>query len=113
MRFEQPRWLLQPADIGVRHLAAWLDKVEQLGPLPAVVVDMAHADSMSVDTQALLLATVAEGMHRRLYLEEVRFDENIAAQVQAVAATAVDEIHPDAKRAVHGFLSQGRGDRLR
>jgi hypothetical protein len=77
---------------------------------------MAHADSISVDTQALLLATVAEGMHRRLYPEEVRFDGKTAEQVQAVAAVAVEAIHPDAKSAVHGFLNQvgevGYGRRL-
>lgn len=79
--------------------------MNRLGPLPAVVADLAQANTISLDTQALLLATVAEGLHRRLYPEEVRFDEEIADRVQAAAAEAVGSIHEKAREAVHGLLS--------
>jgi hypothetical protein len=88
LRFEQPRWLLQPPDISLHHVAAWLNKVEQLGPLPAVVADMAHADSISVDTQVLLLATVAEGMHRRLYPGDISYAKRLIALAEAVKEAA-------------------------
>lgn len=105
LRWEQPRWLLQPADVGLGQLAAWLDKVEQLGPLPAVVADLAHVSTISLDTQVLLLATVAEGLHRRLYPDDRRFDKQTGKDVQAVAAAAVSLIHPEAEASVRGLLN--------
>lgn len=105
-----PQWLLRPEDVGLHQLGTWLDKVSLLGPLPAVVADLTKAQSISLDTQALLLATTAEGLHRRLYPDDLRFHEdaelntNVAKRVQAAAAKAVDPIHADAKAAVSGLL---------
>jgi hypothetical protein len=108
--WELPNWLLQPSDVGLREVGVWLDKVDLLGPLPAVVADLAQAQPISLDTQALLLATVAEGLHRRLYPGERRFHENedqneqIATLVRDAAAEAVDLIHVDARAAAAGLL---------
>ena len=110
LRSDLPRWLLRPTDIGLQQVVTWLDKVNLLGPLPAVVADLAHTQPISLDTQALLLATVAEGLHRRLYPGDLRFHEdselntNVAERVQAAAAEAADPIHPAAKTAVSGLL---------
>ena len=110
LRWDMPRWLLRPADVGLPQVGTWLDKVSLLGPLPAVVADLAQAHAISLDTQALLLATVAEGLHRRLYPDDLRFHEDrklnkdIAERVQVTAAEAVDLIHPDAKIAVSSLL---------
>jgi hypothetical protein len=111
LRWDLPRWLLQPADVGLHQVGPWLDKVSLLGPLPAVVADLAQAQAISLDTQALLLATVAEGLHRCLYPGDLRFHEDgklnkdVAVRVQAAAAEAVDLIHMDAKKAVSGLLA--------
>jgi hypothetical protein len=108
--WDMPRWLLQPPDFGLLQVGLWLDEASLLGPLPAVVTDLAQAPAISLDTQALLLATVAEGLHRRLYPEDRRFDENaevnagVAARVQAAGAEAAGLVHPDAKAAVDGLL---------
>jgi hypothetical protein len=114
--WERARWLLQPADVDLYHVGVWLSRVDSLGPLPAVVADLAHAESISLETQVLLLSTVAEGLHRRLYPGEVRFDEQVAEDVQAAAAEAVGPIHPDAASAVRGLLRHvgeiGYGKRL-
>ena len=114
--WEPPRWLLQPTDLQMQHIVAWLDKAELLGPLPAVVADVAHSRPITIDTQVLLLTTVAEGLHRRLYPEDVRFDDNIAKQVRTTAATAVSSIHEQAEDTVRGLLSHvedvGYGSRL-
>jgi hypothetical protein len=89
LRWDLPHWLLQPADVGLHQVGTWLDKVSLLGPLPAVVADLAQAHAISLDTQALLLATVAEGLHRRLYPGDLRFhkdrtpNKDIAERVQA------------------------------
>jgi ApeA N-terminal domain 1 len=110
LRWDLPNWLLQPSDVGLREVGAWLDKVGLLGPLPAVVADLAQASPISLDTQALLLATVAEGLHRRLYPGDLRFHENadqnarIAALVRDAAAEAVVLVHADAKAAVRGLV---------
>lgn len=111
LRWDLPRWLLQPPDIGLRQVGLWLDKASLLGPLPAVVTDLAQAPAISLDTQALLLATVAEGLHRRLYPGDLRFHENrelnaeVADRVQAAGAEAAGLVRPDAKAAVNGLLS--------
>jgi hypothetical protein len=47
MRLELPLWLLQPGDLGPREIGAWLDQVSKLGPLPAVVADLAQAGQSS------------------------------------------------------------------
>ena len=116
LRWELPLWLLQPGDLGLREIGAWLDQAGTLGPMPAVVADLAQASSISLDTQALLLATVAEGLHRCLYPDEVRFDQQTAERVKATAAEAVNSIHEKAKETVRGFLSHveevGYGARL-
>jgi hypothetical protein len=111
LRWDLPRWLLQPTDLGLHQVGSWLDKASLLGPLPAVVADLAQADGISLDTQALLFATVAEGMHRCLYPGDLRFHEDrelnadVAERVRAAAAEAADPIHADAKAAVSGFLA--------
>jgi hypothetical protein len=87
LRWDLPNWLLQPSDVGLREVGAWLDKVGLLGPLPAVVADLAQASPISLDTQALLLATVAEGLHRRLYPENLRFHENADQNARIAAPT--------------------------
>ncbi len=105
-----PQWLLRPEDVGLHQIGTWLDKVPLLGPLPAVVADLTKAQSISLDTQALLLATTAEGLHRRLYPGDLRFHEDaelnsdVAERVRAAAAQAVDPIHADAGKAVDGLL---------
>jgi len=105
-----PLWLLRPGDVGLRQIGTWLDKVRLLGPLPAVVADLTAAHTLSLDTQSLLLATVAEGLHRQLYPDDLRFHEDaelnasVAKRVQTTAAEAVDPIHKDAKQAVSGLL---------
>jgi hypothetical protein len=105
-----PRWLLQPAEVGLDQIGTWLDKASLLGPLPAVVADLSQAQAISLDTQALLLATIAEGLHRRLYPEDLRFDDDkalnaeVAERVRTTAADAVDSIHAGAKAAVDGLL---------
>lgn len=103
-RLEQPRWLLQPSAVDARHVRAWLDRAELLGPLPAVVADLAHARPIALDTQVLLLTTVAEGLHRRLYPGDVRFDDDTASKVRSVATDAVSSVHDEAVEAVRGLL---------
>lgn len=105
LQWEQPRWLLWPTHLSLRSLCTWLDRVEKLGPLPPVVADLAHAKTISVETQVLLLCTIAEGLHRRLYPDEVRFDEDTADSIKDAAVEAVRSLHPDAASTVRGFLS--------
>jgi hypothetical protein len=110
LQWDLPRWLLQPADVGLEQIGSWLNKANLLGPLPAVVADLSQAQAISLDTQALLLATIAEGLHRRLYPDDLRFDDEkklnaeIAERVQTTAAGAVESIHAGARAAVSGLL---------
>ncbi|HEX2320432.1 MAG TPA: HEPN domain-containing protein [Streptosporangiaceae bacterium] len=84
--------------------------------MPAVVADLAHVRPIALDTQVLLLTTVAAGLHRCLYRGDVRFEDDTAREVRDAAAAAVSSIHEKAEEAVRGLLGHvedvGYGKRL-
>ncbi|NYJ03839.1 hypothetical protein GGQ55_000117 [Geodermatophilus daqingensis] len=96
--------LLHPGDLHLQTLAHWLDRVELLGPLPPVVVRMLDGDN-TLEAQVLELATVAEGLHRRLRPDTLRFPVEVGAAVRAAAVDAAASIEPAARDAVKGFLT--------
>jgi hypothetical protein len=102
-----PRQQLIPlSDLTLGVAAAWLDRATTLGPLPGAFASVLEAN-LSVETQALILTTVAEGLHRVLRPDSLRFpvDHGTAVREAAVAAVrAVDE-SPSTADAVGGFLS--------
>lgn len=104
-----PRWLLQPADLDLDHVATWLNRVDQLGPLPPGVADLAREGAISLETQVLQLTTIAEGLHRALFPDETKFERDISKRVRDAAVAAADTIFPEATETVKsllGFLHQ-------
>jgi hypothetical protein len=98
------------------HLATWLDRANVLGPLPAGIASIWETN-MAVDTQVLVLTTTAEGLHRALHPEALRFTHEQSKTIQTAAVEAVREINADAADAVRGYLAHvyevGYGTRLR
>ncbi|GAA1290325.1 hypothetical protein Psi02_15640 [Planotetraspora silvatica] len=107
--------LLPLTDLSPAAIGAWLDRVETLGPLPAVVVS-AITTSLPLETQVLILGTTSEGLHRRLFPDAQRFSRDLAVEIREAAAKAAKEIDESAADAVKGFLSHmdepGYGQRL-
>jgi len=107
---ERPRpareMLLPLQALGLTAVAAWLDRVEDLGPLPPVVAAAVAKPPLTLETGLLELATVAEGLARRLWPEWNRFsrDEVGRAQPGVDEPDEVDRARPSALAAVaeHG-----------
>jgi hypothetical protein len=107
--------LIPLLDISIEVLATWLDRAYVLGPLPAGVASVWETN-MAVETQVLILTTVAEGLHRALHPETLRFTHEQGKTIQTAATEAVREIAADAADAVSGYLAHvhevGYGTRL-
>jgi ApeA N-terminal domain 1 len=107
--------LLRTNDISPSVLRTWLDKAEKLGPLPPVITNGMQGPIV-LESRVLTLTTVAEGLHRRLRPNAVRFSEELGAVIQKAAMDAAEDVHPGAGEAVKGFLSHvhevGYGERL-
>ncbi|HEX8626882.1 MAG TPA: HEPN domain-containing protein [Catenuloplanes sp.] len=107
--------LLCTADLTPTVIATWLGRTDALGPLPPVVA-AAMRGPIALEGRVLELTTVAEGLHRRLRPEAVRFSPEIGRAVRRAAAAAAEEVHAGAGEAVRDFLGHvhgiGYGDRL-
>ncbi|MEV4714665.1 HEPN domain-containing protein [Micromonospora sp. NPDC049374] len=107
--------LLRKGDISATVVATWLGKAETLGPLPPVVARGTRGSTV-LETQVLELTTVAEGLHRRLRPDALRFSDDIGRAVRDAAAAAAEEIRVGSGEAVKGFLAYvqeiGYGQRL-
>ena len=98
------RQLLPLAALGLDRVAAWLNAVEDLGPLPPVVAAAAARPASTLETQLLELATVAEGLHRRLFAESRRLSPEQAQTAREAVCHAVDDLDQDVRRAVEGAM---------
>lgn len=96
--------LIPLSAISADVLATWLDRTNILGPLPAGVASVFESH-LSIDTEVLILTTIAEGLHRAIHPDVVRFGLEEAEQVRAAATEAAAAIAPDAGQAVNGFLT--------
>lgn len=97
------RALIEAHDLTMAHLAAWLDRAGLLGPMAPVVAD-AVMNKGTLETQVLTLATVAEGLHRRLHPDSRRMDPQDAARIRTVIAAAVKGGEPRVVDVVSGLL---------
>lgn len=106
---ESHRVLLPFSEIGTAGVAAWLNQVNELGPLPAVVADAATTSGRSLEAQVLELTTVAEGLHRRLFATQSRVEPKLAAQARSSAVQGVEHLGQPVTQAVRealGHLSE-------
>jgi hypothetical protein len=92
-------------EFGLPHLARWLEDVELLGPLPAVVAARNH-DSIQLDARILELTTVAEGIHRRTQPEIRALSKDEAKKARKVILDALQREAPNAVEIARGLLGQ-------
>ena len=103
----RPQDALIPRNLlGLPQFAAWLARVEVLGSLPSAIADTAMGPSQALETQVLILTTVAEGLARRLWPDWVRISTEEADQARKLVHTALGEQSSEVIAAVAGALSQ-------
>jgi len=103
------RMLAPRTVLGLEGVAGWLAQVDRLGPLPPVVADLVAGTRHTLETQLLELATVAEGLHRRLFAGERRLtDQQETAALLAVqqAVAGLDEKSAAAVRSAVEHLAE-------
>ncbi len=100
--------LLPLAVLGLPGVAAWLDRVETLGPLPPVVAAAVAGPPRTVETGVLDLTTAAEGLARRLWPDWNRLTEEGAAAALETALAAVAEQGDEVVDTVRGALQHLR-----
>jgi hypothetical protein len=98
--------LIHPSDLTLNVVTIWLDRATTLGPLPGAFASVLEAD-LSVEAQALILTTVAEGLHRMLYPDTLRFSVEHGEIVREAAVEAVRRVDENKSTAdaVNGLLS--------
>jgi hypothetical protein len=99
-----PRILLPLAEIGMEGMAAWLDSVVHLGPLPSVVARAATTRDDPLETQLLELTTAAEGLHRLILPQRKRMTDEQAKEARSKALEALKGLIDDVRDAVQAAL---------
>lgn len=108
-------WL---AHLGLPGVAHWLDKVEELGPLPPVVARFsAKQKSTVLETELLEMTTVAEGLHSRLFPDQVRVSDAQAARIQTKVMDVLSDEEQPIQQILRGMMTHlkepGYGRRLK
>jgi hypothetical protein len=98
------RQLLPLALLGLDRVAAWLDAVEELGPLPPVVAAAVARRGSTLETQLLELTTIAEGLHRRLFKESRRLSPEQARVAREAVGAAVGGLDQRVREVVEGEM---------
>ncbi len=98
------RILLPLAEIGMEGVAAWLDSIVRLGPLPSVVARLVSSQDDTLEGQLLELTTVAEGLHRLLRPEIKRMTKSQAKEARSKALEGVKELPEGVQVAVESAL---------
>ncbi|WP_156893770.1 HEPN domain-containing protein [Actinokineospora enzanensis] len=94
------------SDLKFRGVAAWLDKVERLGPLPPVVARFsARQATMRLETELLEMTTVAEGLHSRLFPEITRLEVAVCDEVRKRVLAAVADMDAQITDILRGMLT--------
>ena len=97
------RQLLPRPTFGLNRVAAWLDAVEELGPLPPVVAGATKSEA-TLETELLDLTTVAEGLHQRLFRERRRLSSQQAEAARTAISSAISGLDEEVRRAVEGAI---------
>lgn len=96
--------VLSVADLTADVVARWLNQVESLDSIPAVIARLiGPRDSLDLEPTVLQLTTAAEGLSRRLGLA----DRMTVAEARAIAAGAVEgamAVDPERGEMVRGYL---------
>lgn len=90
-------WLIPPRAISLQHFCDWLAVSAGLDGLDAAVADGKFGDVLEL--RPLVLGTIAEGLHRRLFQNQVRFEGLGPANRKTVRKAGKEAI----SAAINGF----------
>lgn len=91
---------------GLDVLSGFLDVYEKTGPGAPVIANLLpRGSNPNIETQVLELTTVAEGIHRTLFPEDVRMSEEDADRLRTLVAAAITEEDDRHQQIVNGSLS--------
>lgn len=94
------------ADLGLSGVATWLNKVDNLGPLPPVVAHFSSKRaSIKFETELLEMTTVAEGLHARLFPDEKRFSDADCKLISDRVLQAVGDMDVRVVDVLRGMLT--------
>lgn len=88
----------------IENVATWLSRSDTLGPLPPVVADSVAGNQHMLETELLELATVAEGLHRRLNPDSTAMTATAAESARGLAVGAVASMGEEVQRTVAAAL---------
>lgn len=100
--------LLGRDTFNLEHFARWCIITTDLSPVPHVLSAATAGEFLTVETEAISLATAAEGLHRLLHPDQERFtDDDIAAAIEGVEAATIPA---DVKTSLTSALGQYWGE---
>jgi hypothetical protein len=91
-------------ELSLAHVARWLEVAQMLSPAPQIVAAGLGNEFTTADTEALVMATAAEGLDRRLRPGARAFDEMVIEQAHQVLQEV--DIDERLRRKVIGAVSQ-------
>jgi len=103
----RPDEILLPLSVAsLGSVARFVDVSAATGPLPPVIADAhGYLSQATLETQVLELGTVAEGLHRRLFPNEVRMDADDAKRIRSKIGTATSDEDERFRDIINGMLA--------
>ncbi|GGR75634.1 hypothetical protein GCM10010169_19640 [Micromonospora fulviviridis] len=103
------RILLTRQHMGLKALATWTNRYDDLRPIPAIVAGVVGAEQHVLESELFELASAAEGLHRRLDKAEktAAFTKAEARAVREAAASAAGS-NDELRRRVSSHLTHIR-----
>lgn len=99
-----PEPVLSVADLTAEVVACWLDQVESLDSIPAVIARLIEPRaSLALEPSVLQLTTAAEGLSRRLGLPD-RMTHDEARAIVAAAVEGAVAVDPERGKLISGYL---------
>lgn len=100
--------LMRRDDFDDDFLARWLDVATTMSPVPQILAAAWSNDFVTIDAEALTLATVAEMLHRRLHPGAIRFtpSEIAAARLGVDDADIPDKVKQSFVTALDGWWAE-------
>jgi hypothetical protein len=98
--------LLLPSALGIEHFATWIGVSADLDGLAAVVAN--PPSGVAIQAEALTMASVAEGLHRRLFTGTKRFQSLGRAQRRTVRNDAINAGVKAFEKAAYPDLEEAR-----
>jgi hypothetical protein len=89
------------SDVRLQGLAAWLAEAPELDVIPTLVAGQVGQSGPSIEVRILVLASAAEGYHRRIYPDDRQLTPSQLEQVKPAIQTLKGTLDAPTRRAVY------------